>query len=262
MNSLPALFLSHGAPDLPLQSGAAPDFLRQLGQTLPTPTAILIVSAHWNTQQPTVSAALHPRTIHDFSGFPAELYQMRYPAPGAPDLAKRVAQLLTAAGLTCETSSDRGLDHGAWTPLMMIYPEANVPVTQLSIQPGLSPQHHFHLGQILEPLRYEGVLIVASGTATHNLWKLNPSYEAVPPQWVTQFVDWLTIALADGKTEALLNYRNLAPYAAQNHPTEEHLLPLFVAMGAGGTEATGKQLHASFSYGVLSMAAYAFAASP
>jgi 4,5-DOPA dioxygenase extradiol len=258
MDSLPALFLSHGAPTLPLESGAVPDFLKQLGQTLPTPKAILVISAHWETKSPIVSAATHPRTIHDFSGFPAELYQMQYPAPGAPQLADRVTALLTDAGMQCEVSVDRGLDHGAWTPLILMYPEANIPVTQLSIQRGFSPQHHFQMGQILQPLRHEGVLILASGSATHNLWELQSADAAIPPEWVKQFADWLTDAIVAGKTEALLHYRELAPFAVQNHPTEEHLLPLFVAMGAGGTDATAKQLHSSFSYGVLSMAAYAF----
>lgn len=258
MPQLPAIFISHGAPDLPLQSGAAPDFLRQLGQIIPTPQAILVISAHWNTPQPTVGMAANPRTIHDFSGFPAKLYQMNYSAPGAVDLAERVAELLMETDMGCEVSLDRGLDHGAWTPLILAYPEANIPITQLSIQSNLSPAHHLQLGQALAPLRHEGVLILASGSATHNLWMIDPNYNAKPQPQAIQFVDWLTKMIESGNTEALLEYRILAPHAIHNHPSEEHLLPLFVAMGAGGTNAKGTQLHSSFTYGGLSMAAYAF----
>ena len=258
--SSPTIFLSHGSPELPLQSGAAPDFLKQLGTLLGKPKAILAISAHWGTRHPVVSAVEKPQTIYDFSGFPAELYRLRYPAPGAPGLAARVIELLTAAGIEGSVSPDRGLDHGAWTPLMLMYPAADVPVTQLSIQPHLSPAHHLALGRALEPLRHEGVLILASGSATHNLWEFGGyTYDAVAPNWVTQFADWLTDAVTQGKVEELLNYRQLAPHAARNHPTEEHLLPLFVALGAGGTDVRGYPLHSSFTYGVFSMAVYMFA---
>jgi 4,5-DOPA dioxygenase extradiol len=258
MTQLPAIFISHGAPDLPLQSGAASDFLKQLSQTIPKPQAILVISAHWNTRQPTISVAAKPRTIHDFSGFPAQLYQMNYPAPGAPNLAQRVVELLTANGVEPLVSKDYGLDHGAWIPLILAYPEAKIPVTQLSIQPNLSPTHHFRLGQSLAPLRDEGVLIMASGSATHNLSALNPSGNTAPSIQATEFVDWLTNSIESGNTEQLLEYRILAPHAVYNHPSEEHLLPLFVAMGAAGKNAKGTQLHSSFTYGNLSMAAYSF----
>lgn len=257
MSQLPSVFVSHGAPDLPLRSSPARDFLQQLGQQMEPPKAILVISAHWGTKQPTVSAAANPRTIHDFFGFPDELYQMNYPVPGAPDLAHQVAKLLTKLG-TCEISSDRGLDHGAWVPLILGYPAANIPVTQLSIQPHLGTRHHFRLGQLLEPLRYEGVLILASGSATHNLRAMNANYDAEPTQPAIEFVDWLTQTIAVGETEDLLHYRQLAPYALHNHPSEEHLLPLFVAAGAGGSPAKGTVLHSSFTYSALSMAAYGF----
>jgi 4,5-DOPA dioxygenase extradiol len=255
---LPTLFISHGSPDLPLQSSPARDFLKQLGQDLHRPKAILVISAHWNTRHPVVSTALQPKTIYDFSGFPAELYRLTYPAPGAPDLAQRVVELLTATGITTEVSRDRGLDHGAWNPLMMIYPDADIPVTQLSIQPHLDPTSHFAIGQALVPLRQEGVLILASGSATHNLRELG---EVPTPVWVTAFTEWLSRSIAMGETKELLNYRQLAPYAVRNHPTDEHLLPLFVAMGAGGGSAKGTQLHDSFTHGTLSMAAYQFDAA-
>jgi 4,5-DOPA dioxygenase extradiol len=256
MPQIPAIFVSHGAPDLPLRSGAAPDFLKQLSRTIPKPEAILIISAHWSMQQPTVSFATNPCTIHDFYGFPAALHQLDYPAPGAIDLAQQVVELLSEKAIECHQSIDRGLDHGAWTPLILAYPEANIPVTQLSIQPHLNPIHHFQLGRVLAPLRDEGILIMASGSATHNLGVLNADYHAQPQSQTTQFVDWLTNAIASGDTEDLLAYRSRAPYAMYNHPSEEHLLPLFVAMGAAGKLARGTQIHSSFTYGDLSMAAY------
>lgn len=235
------------------------DFLAGLGQQLERPKAILCISAHWNTSYPIVSAASLPQTIHDFSGFPRELYQMQYPAKGAPNLAAKVVDLLNAAGIQSDIHPNRGLDHGAWNPLMLIYPDADVPVTQLSIQAHLSPAHHLAVGQALQPLRNEGVLVLASGSATHNLGKLGGySYNAAPPEWVEQFADWLTDAVTKGKFEELLNYRAKAPYAIDNHPTDEHLLPLFVALGAGGKTANGNLLHSSFTYGLLSMAAYSF----
>jgi 4,5-DOPA dioxygenase extradiol len=260
MTAIPSLFISHGAPDLPLQSGAAPDFLKQLSRSIHTPKAILVISAHWNTHQPTVSMAVKPRTIHDFSGFPKELDEMHYPAPGAIDLAQRVVELLTLTGIGCGVDSDYGLDHGVWIPLILAYPAANIPVTQLSIQPHLSPAHHFHLGQALAPLRDEGILILASGSATHNLGALTPNTNAAPSRQATEFVDWLTKSIESGDTEQLLEYRRLAPHAVYNHPSEEHLLPLFVAMGAAGKNAQGTQIHSSFTYGDLSMASYAFSA--
>lgn len=258
MIRLPTLFVSHGAPDLPIRSGAAQDFLRELPQQFPKPRAILVVSAHWNTPYPTVSTAPLPRTIYDFSGFPANLYRLTYPAAGAPELAEQVVTLLTQAGLRADMHSDRGLDHGAWTPLILAYPEADIPVTQLSIQYPLGPEHHFRVGQALTPLRDQGVLILASGAATHNFDGFNPTYQADPPDWVTQFDHWLRDMIEHHDIPQLLHYRQIAPFAIENHPTDEHLLPLFVALGAGGETATGTLLHSSYVYGAFSMAAYAF----
>lgn len=255
---LPALFVSHGAPTLALEQNSTVEFLKRLGGELGRPEAILCVSAHWNTEAPAVSGAERPETIHDFGGFSDELYRMRYPAPGAPNLAGRVRELLGEAGLPCTVSLTRGLDHGAWVPLKLIYPEADVPVAQLSVQPTLGAEHHYRLGCSLAPLREEGVLILATGSATHNLSRLGRG--EVPPEWARAFDEWLLRKISDGALEELLDYRKFAPHSAVAHPTEEHLLPLFVALGAGSGESfpRGRVLHRGWTWGSLSMAAYGF----
>jgi 4,5-DOPA dioxygenase extradiol len=254
----PAVFVSHGAPTLALERNDTVEFLCGLGPELGKPKAILCVSAHWNTSLPTVSAAARPDTIHDFGGFPEELFRMRYPSPGAPVLAARVVELLDGAGIRCALAPDRGLDHGAWVPLKMMYPEADVPVTQLSIQPQQDPAQHFRMGRSLAPLRGEGVLLLATGSATHNLARVGGG--DTPPDWAREFDEWLYRKISEGAVEELLDYRRLAPYAASAHPTDEHLLPLFVAMGAGsgGGLTRGKSLHRGWTLGSLSMAAYSF----
>jgi 4,5-DOPA dioxygenase extradiol len=256
--ALPAVFVSHGAPTLAVEQNETVEFLKRLGGEWGRPEAILCVSAHWNTEAPAVSAAERPETIHDFGGFPEELYRMRYPAPGAPGLAGRVRQLLGEAGIACTVSPTRGLDHGAWVPLKLVYPEADVPVTQLSVQPSLGTGHHLRLGRALAPLREEGVLILATGSATHNLSRIGRG--EVPPEWAREFDEWLFGKISEGALEELLDYRRLAPHAAVAHPTDEHLLPLFVAMGAGssGSEPRGRGLHRGWTWGSLSMAAYGF----
>lgn len=258
MSLFPAVFVSHGSPDLLLHESPARDFLKQLGTQLGKPKAILIVSAHWETQVPTVSTATQVAASHDFGGFPAELYQINYVAPGSPKLAEQIAKLLAQAGFETKTHPQQSLDHGAWEPLLLTYPEADVPVIQLSIQPQLGTSHHLQLGRALAPLRQASILILTSGSATHNLRAFGAyPLNATPPDWVKQFDDWLKTKIEHNEIDALLDYHRQAPYAAQNHPNNEHLLPLFVALGAGD-ESAGTQLHTSFTYGVFSMAAYAF----
>jgi 4,5-DOPA dioxygenase extradiol len=252
----PAVFVSHGAPTLALEQNSTVEFLKRLGKELGRPAAILCVSAHWSTQAPAVGGAERPETIHDFGGFSEELYRMRYPAPGAPALAGRVRELLGEIGLACTISLTRGLDHGAWVPLKLIYPEADVPVTQLSVQTPLGTEHHLRLGRALAPLREESVLILATGSATHNLSRIGRG--EAPPEWAREFDEWLYRKISDGALEELLDYRRLAPHASVAHPTEEHLLPLFVAMGAGAGEVRGRSLHSGWTWGSLSMAAYGF----
>lgn len=259
MTRQPALFVSHGSPTMPLEKSAANAFLRGFGPTLGRPNAILMVSAHWDTERPAVSGAERPETIHDFYGFPPELYRLRYPAPGAPQLAEKVAGLLKKNGLPADIDPGRGLDHGAWTPLILMYPEADIPVAQFSIQSHLGPAHHVRLGEALRPLRDEGVLIFASGGATHNLRELSRQRgNPVPQAWTAEFNEWLADALQSRRTEDLVDYRARAPHAVRNHPTDEHLIPLFVALGAGDPGGKTQRLHSSIDSGVISMDAYRF----
>ena len=259
MTMFSSLFLSHGAPTLPLTDTPARTFLRGLGGRLSRPKAILVISAHWETEHPVVSAIRRNETIHDFYGFPRELYQLRYPAPGAPPLAAEVSDLLQAAGLTCSIDGSHGLDHGAWVPLMLMYPEADIPVLQLSVQPHLGPAHHLRMGRALERLRGEGVLIIGSGSLTHDLSEFRGQrLDAPAPDWVNGFADWFVDKLATGQTDDLLDYRRQAPFATKNHPSEEHLLPIFAALGAAGANWRAERLHASSTYGILRMDVYAF----
>ncbi len=256
---LPALFISHGSPMLALEPSPAREFLAGLGATLQRPRAILVASAHWETEQPEASAVAANQTIHDFYGFPPALFAMRYPAPGDPALAQRIADLLQQAGFSAGIDRARGLDHGAWVPLALMYPAHDIPVLQLSIQPPLGPEHHLRLGRALEALRGEDVLLIGSGSFTHNLGRLRRAEpDAEPPPDVVAFADWMHAALQDNRSDDLLAYRRKAPYAVAQHPTDEHLLPLFVARGAAGDQARAMRLHASTTYGALRMDAYAF----
>jgi 4,5-DOPA dioxygenase extradiol len=258
-DALPSLFLSHGAPTLSLDPGATGAFWQRLARELPRPKAVLCISAHWMTEEPAASAPLRNDTIHDFYGFPAPLYQMTYPAPGAPELAQRVAALLGRAGIGCAIDGARGLDHGAWVPLRLMYPAADVPTIQVSIQPRRDAAWHHRLGAALMPLRQEGVLILASGGAVHNLRAL--AREGGEAQaWAKAFDDWLASALAEGREAELLDWTHRAPHARLAQPSPDHFLPLFVALGAAGKGARGLRLHEGFTLGSLSMAAFQFRA--
>jgi len=256
VTAFPAVFVSHGAPTLALEAVAANHFLRDFGGILGRPRAIIVASAHWITAAPALCAVEQPETIHDFSGFPRALYQIRYPAPGSAAIAQRAAELLAAAGIQAVLDEQWGLDHGAWVPLMLMYPQADIPVLQIALQPQLGTRHHFELGRALAPLRDEGVLILGSGGATHNLREL-AAPGAAPSAWALEFGAWLNDTITAGDGEALLNYRGLAPHAARNHPSEEHLMPLFVAAGAGASPR-GRRVHTSDTYGSLLMDNYVF----
>ncbi|MFX1673412.1 class III extradiol ring-cleavage dioxygenase [Paraburkholderia sp. A2WS-5] len=234
----PTLFLSHGAPTLPIDPSLPSGGFTTLAQHLPRPKSVLILSAHWNTLKPVVSTAQRPETIHDFYGFPRALYEIQYPAPGAPETAQRAAALLRARGVPVDEEV-HGLDHGAWVPMLLMFPDADVPVAQLSIQPHADAAHHFALGRALRELRDEGVMVIGSGQITHNLRAADFSArpEDADPR-VTEFTDWFEARLAARDIDALLDYRNQAPHAVLMHPTDEHLLPVFAALGAADDDYT------------------------
>jgi 4,5-DOPA dioxygenase extradiol len=259
MALMPTLFVSHGMPAIVIQPALTREFLKKLGQKFDRPRAIICISAHMEAAWPILTAAAAPETIHDFAG-PKILFEKHYPAPGQPDLAQEAVSLLSHAGFKAQTHPSRGLDHGAWVPLMLMYPEADIPVIQLSVQTELDPQHHLGLGRALKPFREDGVLILGSGGATHNLPEIhNYAVDSVPPDYAVAFDNWLEEAITTGREAALLNYEKDGPSASRNHPyPAEHFLPLFVPLGAAGVGAQGRVLHKAFMYGVLSMAAYAW----
>lgn len=251
------VFLSHGSPLLALEETPTVAFLRALGQRLGKPRAVVAVSAHWLSRETRVGGAAAPATVHDFGGFPPELYRVQYPAPGAPEIAARVAELI---GPSARIDPARGLDHGIWSVAAHLWPGADVPMVPVSIQPQQGPAAQLALGQRLRPLCAQGVLVLGSGSSTHNLAAYMGQRRETPPlAWAMAFADWLDDTARRGDTAALLDYRTRAPHAVANHPTDEHLLPFFVALGAGaGGPAT--TLHRDMEYGVIGMDAYMFSA--
>ena len=262
MARMPTLFISHGSPMLAVVDSAARRFLAQLGPKLPPPTAVVVISAHYDTPTTEVTAGDRPETIHDFGGFPEPLYRLRYPAPGSPGLAREIVGQLEAAGVNAQLAPLRGLDHGAWIPLSLMLPRADVPVLQVSINSRRSPQEHFALGRALRSLRDVGTLVLGSGGATHNLalyaHARGRDDDSTPPEWVEAFNEWTAGAVAAQRYDDLFSYAERAPFAAQNHPTAEHYLPLFVTLGAAHDDEHGVRIHSSYDRGLLSLDAYAF----
>ena len=258
MADIPSLFISHGSPMLALEKEPTTLFLRGLSANLSKPSAIVIASAHWDTNEPMLTGAAHPDTIHDFSGFPAALYQLRYPVQGNPALAERIKTLLTEAGFSAGIDATRGLDHGAWSPLLVMYPDADIPVLQLSVQSAHDASWHYRIGQALAPLHKENILIIGSGNLTHNLYEAFRGHYPQIPAWVSEFSRWVADKIAQNDIESLLDWQKRAPYAQQNHPTPEHFLPFFVALGAAGNSLQAQHLNQEVAMGVLAMDAYAF----
>lgn len=259
MNFIPPLFVSHGSPMLMLEPGRAGPAWRMLVKDLPRPRAIIAVSAHWNTRTPVVSAALSPETIHDFYGFPPALYELDYLPPGAPDLAAEVAELV--AGI--QVDHQRGLDHGAWSPLRFMYPAADIPVIQLAVMPQVDAETHYRLGQQLQSLTGRGVLILASGGLTHNLGEVvRDAKDGDAQPHVREFRDWFVDALQRRDLPALFDWQRRAPHTARAHPSPEHLLPLYVALGAAGDAAGAKLVFSDYQLGALSLDAFFFPSSP
>lgn len=253
---LPSLFISHGSPMLALQPGASGPVLARLAATLPRPKAIVVMSAHWESRELLVSASPAPETWHDFGGFPRELFAVQYPAPGDPALAQQIVEMLAADGLPARLDHQRPFDHGTWVPLSLMYPTADIPVVQVSLPSHMGPTLQTRIGQALRSLREQGVLLIGSGSITHNLgeldWRAGP--ESIEP-WAREFRDWVVDKLDTQDEAALHDYRRQAPHAVRSHPSDEHLLPLYFARGAGGQFSVA---HQGFTLGALGMDIYRF----
>jgi len=267
MTTLPSLFVSHGSPMIALEPGAAGAFLQRLGrgidQTFGKPAAIVAVSAHTAAREPVILGGAQHQAVYDFGGFDPQLYTLRYDAPGAPNLAPRVALLLQAAGLPVHVSGDSGLDHGIWTALRYLWPEADIPVLPLGFVPTQPPAAQFRLGEALAPLREQGVLVLGTGSITHNLRRLfagglHPQAEKPEIPESAAFRRWMAERSAARDWDALFDYRRQAPHAVDMHPTDEHLLPWYVAAGAGGRDSVPVRLHDSVTAGSLGMDVYGF----
>ncbi|HEY1289737.1 MAG TPA: class III extradiol ring-cleavage dioxygenase [Burkholderiales bacterium] len=257
MSAAPSVFLSHGSPMHALQPGPAGEAWKALGRRLARPRAIVISSAHWETDLPMLTGSARPQTIHDFYNFPEPLYRLRYPAPGEPEVARRAQALLREAGFGASIDGTRGIDHGAWAPLLYAYPDADVPVVQISVQPDLGARHHFQLGKALRPLADEGVLLIGSGHLTHNLrdWARG---QGAPAPYAHEFQEWVKQKLDEGDLEALMDYRARSPQGVRAHPTDEHFLPFFFALGAAPERARPERVYDAIDGGVLAMDAYVF----
>lgn len=266
---LPALYLSHGSPMLAIEPGAPGRFMQRLGRVIDThfgrPRAVLAVSPHTATRAPVLLGGLHHHAVHDFGGFPPALYEQRYDAPGLPALAQQAQQLLDAAGIATQIAPQGGLDHGIWTVLTHMWPqtgpEADVPVVPLSLVPAAKPAQQWRVGQALALLAAQGVLIIGSGSLTHNLQRFFTSHapaNAPEDADCAAFRQWVLSRATARDWPALLDYRAQAPHAHAMHPTDEHWLPFYIAAGAGGEQAVPARIHASVDHASLSMDAYAF----
>lgn len=264
MSLFPSVFVSHGSPAILLEPTPSHHALRGLGASLSEtaghlPSVIVSVTAHWETAEATVSTAANPPMIYDFWGFPKPLYDAVYPAPGQPEVARRAISLLQQAGLAVRADGQRGYDHGTWIPLALMFPQATIPVVQVSVQSGRNGAHHWAVGRALRALREEGALIIGSGSLTHNLRAVHwGNVDALAPDWVESFGNWVEDAVVAGEWEKIRDHWHEAPFAARNHPSPEHFLPLLVAAGAGSDQGQGTVLHRGNELGVLRMDAYAF----
>ncbi|TVO68447.1 DODA-type extradiol aromatic ring-opening family dioxygenase [Denitromonas ohlonensis] len=257
--SLPALFISHGSPMFAVEPGRLGPALGAIGRSLPRPRAVVVVSPHWMRPTLEVASGATRETVHDFGGFPRALYALDYPAPGAPEVADKVIAELARHGLHARRNDSRGRDHGVWVPLRHLYPAADVPVIQISQPSAPSPLALLELGQALAPLREAGVLLIGSGSLTHNLRDYFVDTPAEP--YAAEFAHWVWAHLQAGDLDALLNYREHAPHAVRAHPTDEHFLPLFFAIGAAGCDwRQARRLDGGVLAGELSMDSFVFSA--
>ncbi|SFC12666.1 Aromatic ring-opening dioxygenase, catalytic subunit, LigB family [Polaromonas sp. OV174] len=260
---LPSLFISHGAPLFALEPGDTGPALTRWGQQLTqanTLRGVVIMSPHWMARAPAVMSTAAPQTWHDFGGFPQPLYELQYPAAGHPALAQEVIGLLASVGVEAQADAGRPFDHGAWVPLMHLFPQADVPVVQVALPLRWGPAEVFALGRALRSLRDSGVLLIGSGSMTHNLSEFFGGARE-PAPYVLAFSRWVEDAVTRGDMQALFNYRALAPSASRAHPSEDHFLPLFFALGAADEQARPDYLSREVMYGILSMDTFALSAA-
>lgn len=254
---MPSLFIAHGAPSLALEENVYTEFLQKLGQELPKPKAIVLFSAHWESTTQLVSSVANYETIYDFGGFQPELYQIKYPAQGQAETTAEVERLFTEAGISVQTDDVRGLDHGAWVVLRLLYPDADIPVVALSVNRYLTGEQQYQVGQALASLREQDILVIGSGGTVHNLRRLNWESDGVDP-WASEFDNWLHDKLVSWDTESLFSYDKLAPSAQAAVPTSEHFVPLLLAMGAGDQNKRASLLFKTYQYGNLSLSCWKF----
>lgn len=257
---MPALFLSHGSPMMAMESSSTTAFFKTLGQSVPAPKAIVIFSAHFDYRGPAVITSGHTLgTIHDFYGFPQPLYDIQYPALGAPELAKEIEIMLTDAGIPAITNSEQGLDHGAWIPMLYMFPNHDVPIIQVSIDSTKDAISHYEIGRFLRPLREKGVLFVGSGGISHNLREIfAPNADPQRVAKVNEFTQWVGDEVTHGRVDALLDYRNQGPHSLYNHPTPDHYLPLPSILGVTYDDEKGQVLHRAMDLEILALDAYGY----
>lgn len=257
---LPSYFIAHGAPSLVLEEHAYTKMLKQLADQLPKPKAIVIFSAHWEESIPSISAVRENdqhSTIYDFGGFQEELYKITYPAPGNRSLSEHIQSLFSKQAIASRLDEERGLDHGAWAVLKLVYPDADIPVVALSVNRHLTNEQQYHIGKALSELREQDVLVIGSGGTVHNLGRVNWRSDRVD-EWAEAFDQWIEQQLETWDIDALMNYRELAPHANEAVPTSEHFIPLLIAMGSGDANRSAKLLHRSYQYGNLSLSCWQF----
>ena len=258
-----SLFISHGSPDLIFHDTVAKQFLERAAESFAPPKGIIIASAHFETERPAIVSDPAPEMIYDFGPIDRRLNEVVYPALGEPELAQRAANLLGNSGIECDLMSKRGYDHGTWVPLSLLYQNADIPIVQLSVQRHLPASHHYNIGKALRPLVDEEILVIGSGSMTHNLAEvfgpqgLKHDRQDQEIEWARVFAEWINVQIATGNIDDLLDYETKAPFARENHPTAEHFLPFMVALGAS-SNGQGERLHKSTEFAVLAMDAFAF----
>lgn len=258
---IPSFFIAHGAPLLAIEENEYTQFLNNLGAALPRPKAVVLFSAHWESSVQKVSEVDQYETIYDFGGFPEALYRIKYPAKGDKDIAKKIAELFTAHGVPYEVETERGLDHGAWVVLKLLYPNADIPVISMSVNPQLAPEEQYKIGKSLSALRADDVLIIGSGGTVHNLGVLRMREDnGQIDQWALDFDEWLARHLHNWDIESLFKYNSLAPAANMAVPPygNEHFIPIFYAMGAADDGQKATLVHRSYRYGNLSHSVWQF----